>query len=300
MTGAPDNEQLAGMPSGSMRLIDWTSLQCHLTWVYEGPVFDCARTSRETTNDVSCWLMRRGRVELTTGGNRVTARKGEWAFVAAPTRTQKFSADAEILSVRFQLAWPSGDPLFARTQNQVFPAAQFPGLEKTAMRLLRLVRRHMPKVDANVQFEKCSLDVFLSVQNLLPAWQRAYVETMLALGHMPHRLTGVDERALQLVRTLDHHPLEESFAFVRFARDVGLTPQYLAGIFLRSYGMTPKRYLEHRRLEAARHALAHTSISVKAAAYSLGFRHESHFCAWFKQHEGRTPSDFRTTQGNGR
>ena len=51
--------------------------------------------------------------------------------------------------------------------------------------------------------------------------------------------------------------------------------------------------VERRRREAARHALEHTSASVKAVAFSLGFRYASHFCAWFKEGEDRTPTDFR-------
>lgn len=281
------------MPSGSMRFMDWSSLQFHLIRVYEGPVFEEARRGRYTSHEVSCWLVRKGRVELTTGRQRVVARPGEWAFVASPTRTQHFSADAEILSVYFHFAWPGDEPLFKRTINEVFAADRFPNLERTAVRLLQYMRRHMLKVDANLQFEKCALDVYLRTQALLPDWLGAYVEAMLELGHAPQRLTGLDERALQLVRELDRHPLAETFDETRFARSIGLSPQHLAGLFLHDYGATPRRYLERRRHEAARHALEHTSASVKAVAFSLGFRYESHFCAWFKQAEKCTPSEFR-------
>jgi AraC-like DNA-binding protein len=281
------------MPSGSMRFMDWSSLQFHLIRIYEGPVFEHARRGRYTSDKVSCWLVRQGRVELTTGRNRVVAKPGEWAFVASPTRTQAFSADAEILSVYFHFAWPGDEPLFNRSINQVFPAERFPALEKSAMRLLQLMRRHMPRVDANLQFEKCSLDVYLRTQALLPDWMRAYVETMLQLKHTPQRLVGLDERALQLVRELDRHSLAEPFDEFRVASSIGLSAAHLAGLFLRDYGATPRRYLDRRRREAARHALEHTSASVKAVAFSLGFRYESHFCAWFKQAEHCTPSEFR-------
>ena len=281
------------MPTGSMRFIDWSSLQFHLIWIYVGPVFPHARTGRYTDNEISCWLLKKGQVELCTGRNRVIAQPGEWAFVASPTRAQVFSADAEILSVHFHLAWPGGEPLFQRAKNEIFPAAQFPRLERSALQLLRLVRRHMPKLDANLQFERCSLDVYLRAQDLLPDWLRAYVDTMLALGHSPQRLAGLDERALQLVTALDRHPLAEPFNEAGFARGIGLSVPHLTDLFTKDYGVTPRRYLERRRREAAQHALAHTSASVKSVAFSLGFRYESHFCAWFRQHEQCTPSAYR-------
>ena len=276
-----------------MRFIDWSSLQSHLIRIYEGPVFESARNGRYTSNEISCWLVRKGRVELSTGRNRVVARPGEWAFVASPTRTQSFSADAEILSIYFHFAWPGDEPFFLRPTNEVFSATRFPNLERTAVRLLQLVRRHMLKVDANLHFEKCTLDASLRVQALLPDWLRAYIETMLELGHAPQRITGLDERVLQLVRELDRHPLAEPFDEGRFARTLGLSAQHLAALFLHEYGTTPRRYLERRRREAARHALEHTSASVKAVAFSLGFRYASHFCAWFKEGEDRTPTEFR-------
>jgi AraC-like DNA-binding protein len=281
------------MPAGTMRFIDWSSLQFHLIWIYEGPVFAHARTGRYTSNEVSCWLLRKGRVELTTGRTKVVARPGEWAFVAAPTRTQAFSNDAEILSVHFHLAWPGDEPLLPRTRNEVFPAERFPELERSALRLLQLVRRYIPKLDANLHFAPCSLDVYLRAQDLLPDWLHAYIGAMLALGYTPQRLSGLDERALQLVIALDRHPLIERFDEAAFARSVGLSPQHLVGLFLKDYGVTPRRYLERRRLEAARHALAHTSASVKSIGFSLGFRYESHFCAWFRQTEKCTPSAYR-------
>lgn len=297
MTNVPPAGELPTMPSGSMRFIDWSSLQFHLIRIYEGPVFEHVRKGRYTSNEVSCWLVRKGRVEITTGRARVVARAGDWAFVASPTRAQSFSADAEILSVYFHFAWPGDEPLFQRPTNEVFPSTRFPELERTAVKLLQFFRRRMTKVDANIQFERCALDVYLRTQALLPDWLRAYVATMLELGHAPQRITGLDERALQLVRELERHPLAEAFDEAKFARGIGLSAAHLAGLFLHDYGTTPRRYLDKRRREAARHALEHTAASVKAVAFALGFRYESHFCAWFKQAEGCTPTDFRKRGG---
>jgi AraC-like DNA-binding protein len=293
MSDAPKTKNRISLPSGMMRFIDWSSLQFHLIWIYEGPVLPFARKGEFTHNGVTCWLVRKGHVEVAAGRQSVPARPGQWVFVAAPTRKQSFSADAEILSIYFHLAWPGNAPLFERGKIEVFPASQFPNLEASAMRLLQFVRRHVDKVDANLQFEKCSFEIFLRTQELLPAWLRAYVECMLARGHAPLRITGMDERATQLVIALDRQPVSDPFDLDGFARRMGLSMRHLANLFCKEYGATPKFYLEKRRRDAARHALAHTSASVKSVAFTLGFRYESHFCAWFRRFEKCTPSVFR-------
>jgi AraC-like DNA-binding protein len=293
MCDAPKIQKLTSLPSGTMRFIDWSSLQFHLIWIYEGPVLPYARSGEFTHKGITCWLVRKGCVEVTTGRQCITIRPGQWVFVEAPTRKQSFSADAEILSIYFHLAWPGNEPLFERKKTEVFPASQFPYLEAPAMRLLQFVRRNINKVDANLRFEKCSFEVFLRTQELLPAWLRAYVECMLARGHTPLRLVGMDERATQLVIALDRHPLSEAFDLDGFARRLGLTTRHLAELFCKEYGVTPRCYFENRRRDAAKHALAHTSASVKSTAFTLGFRYESHFCAWFRRFEKCTPSMFR-------
>ena len=293
MTDAPRDNQLPFPPPGAMRFIDWSSLQSHLMWVYEGRVLPPALNAEFTHHGVTCWLMRKGRVEVAGGGQRVTAGAGQWVFVAAPARKQTFSADAEILSIYFHLAWPGDVPLFERKKTEVFPASQFPGLEAPAVRLLQFMRRNMDKTDYDLRFERCSFEVFLRTQELFPAWLRAYVGCMLARGHAPLRLVGRDDRATQLVIALDRQPLHEPFDFDGFARRMGLTARHLAELFCKDYGSSPRSYLEKRRWGAAKHAIAHTSASVKSVAFSLGFRQESHFCAWFRRFAKCTPSVFR-------
>ncbi len=293
MPDAPETKKPTSLPSGAMRFIDWSSLQFHLMWIYEGPVLPYVRNGEFTHSGVTCWLVRKGRVVVTTGGQSITVGPGNWVFVAAPTRRQCFSPDAEILSIYFHLAWPGNAPLFERKKTEVFPASQFPYLEAPAMRLLRFMRRNMRKTDFNLRFEECSFDVFLRTQELLPAWLRVYVKCMLARGRAPLRLTGMDERALQLVIALDRLPLSEPFDLDGFAKRMGLSTRHLVELFAREYGDTPRAYFEKRRRDAAKHALAHTSASVKSIAFTLGFRYESHFCAWFRRFEKCTPSVFR-------
>jgi AraC-like DNA-binding protein len=61
--------------------------------------------------------------------------------------------------------------------------------------------------------------------------------------------------------------------------------------------MTAQVWLERRRLEAARQRLTSEDTPLKEIAFTLGFRHPSHFTTWFKRHTGMTPTAFRVGRG---
>jgi AraC-like DNA-binding protein len=282
-----------------MRFGDWACLQSHLIWIYEGPVLPHVRHGTFTSPEISCWLVRKGQVHVSVRGRAVVGRSGEWIFVAADTRTQDFNPGTEILSVHFHLAWPGGEQLYARRDSIVFKTARYPALEAAAMRLLALVRRQVPKVDAHLQYEITDLRFFLDVHRAFPDWLCAYVDTMTGLGQVATRLAESDPRALQLASILDRHPLQQRFDLQQASAQFSLTPQHLTQLFLRNFGRSPRAYLRHRQRETARQMLAHTSASIKTVSYAVGFRHESHFCAWFKRLERSTPSQFRAAARGG-
>jgi len=64
-------------------------------------------------------------------------------------------------------------------------------------------------------------------------------------------------------------------------------------------GMTPKAYIDRRRLLEAKRLLAYSSLSVKEIAYSLGFDEPTNFNKFFRKHAGVTPNEFRCTQDPG-
>ncbi len=57
-------------------------------------------------------------------------------------------------------------------------------------------------------------------------------------------------------------------------------------------GLTPAQYLDEARFQKARRLLEHREISsVKAAAYSVGFRQVKHFSQNYKKRFGKLPSE---------
>lgn len=281
----------------TLRFRDWATVRYGLVWAYEGPVLPAARVGTYTNPDLSCWLVRRGHVILTTAGRAVTAREGDWAFVASPTRHQAFSRDAEILSLHVHFSWPGGEPVIEQKHNRVVPARDHPRLEKSALTLVRIVRRHFPRASAFLPDESCTLPLYLEVQNRLPLWLAAYLEAQAALGVHPRRLGLADDRVLQALADLDRQPLDRKFSERDWVARARLGRSQLNALFVHATGVTPRRYFERRRLETARRLLTHTRMSIKEIGIDLGFRHESHFSQWFHRREGRPPRRFRESAG---
>lgn len=276
-----------------LRFRDWAALRYWLVWAYEGPVLARAHEGIYTTPDISCWLIRRGKVELTTAGKTVTARKGQWVFVATPKRKQVFSKDAEILSLHVHFSWPGNESVIPQNQNIVLDAAEHPQLERTATPLVRMVKQHFPTATAFLPDEMCELPLFLQAQNQLPRWLAAYLAVQATLGVFPRRLEWDDDRLLDVFTELDRRPLGQKFCEVELVKNSGLGRSQLNALFVGVAGMTPRRYFERRRLEAARRLLEHTGMSMKEVAADLGFRYESHFSQWFKMRAGTSPSNWK-------
>ncbi len=272
---------------------DWSALRYSLVWAYDGPV--PARGHRGTFQqpDISCWLVRKGQVTVTAAGRSVTASPGQWIFVAIPTRHQVFSPDAEILSLHVHLSWPGGEPVIQQKSTCVFSAADHPALEHRALPLVRLVHRHFPTASAFLSDEPCTLPLYLEVQNHLPRWISAYLETQATHGVFPRRLDVDDNRLLQIWTELDRMPLSRKFSETSLIKTSPLGRSQFNALFKRASGMTPRRYFEQRKLEAARRLLTTPGVSLKEISADLGFRHGSHFSQWFKHLHGTPPSSLR-------
>ncbi|MFH1500197.1 MAG: helix-turn-helix domain-containing protein [Verrucomicrobiota bacterium] len=281
------------------RFQDWASVRHGLMWAYEGPVRPIGRRGTWTHADPSCWLLRKGTVTVTSPGRRITATAGQWVFVATPTRTQRFSDDAEILSVHFHFTWPGGEPVIEQPRTVVFAASEQPGLEKAALPLARLVARSFPEASAFLPAAPCTLPLYLRVQNLVPRWLEAYLEAQAWLGAHPRRAGELDDRVLAVLDELDRQPLDRKFSESALVERAGLGRSRLNALFTRAAGLSPRRYYERRRLEACERLLANTGLSLKEIAMDLGFGSESHFSHWFRSRKGTTPSAFRQQAASG-
>lgn len=74
---------------------------------------------------------------------------------------------------------------------------------------------------------------------------------------------------------------------------VNLSRSRMQTLFHDAFGMSPMRYLRHRRLERSRQLLLTTDLAIGAVATQTGFTDQFHFSRAFKSEFGSSPLSFR-------
>src|SRR5260370_38541805 len=88
---------------------------------------------------------------------------------------------------------------------------------------------------------------------------------------------GLPPHVLQRVRDYVETRLEDSISLRDLASTAGLSTSHLIRAFKQSEGMTPHRYLLHRRVRRAAGRLAETPLALSEVATASGFADHSHF-----------------------
>jgi AraC family transcriptional regulator len=77
------------------------------------------------------------------------------------------------------------------------------------------------------------------------------------------------------------------------AATCGLSEGHFHRAFRATTGATPLQHVNARRVEAAKHLLAGTALSIAVIAFKVGFVSASHFARVFRQATGGSPGDYR-------
>lgn len=80
---------------------------------------------------------------------------------------------------------------------------------------------------------------------------------------------------------------------VELSKIVKLPTDTLTREFWNTYGVSISEFLLNQRMAVACHTLVTTDLPLKKISYEVGYRHTSNFCAAFKRHFGRTPTEVR-------
>ena len=91
--------------------------------------------------------------------------------------------------------------------------------------------------------------------------------------------------------------LDRAHTMASLAREVGLSERHLHRRFVEAYGMTPRRYLIHLRLERAAELLRTTPLGVEKVARQVGCLSLVTFVRQFRRAFGHTPTEWRARHG---
>lgn len=75
---------------------------------------------------------------------------------------------------------------------------------------------------------------------------------------------------------------------------------YLSTLFSKQEGITIEKYVILQKIERAKELLSYGELTISEIAYQLGYSSVHHLSNQFKKVTGLTPSQFKTTQTNGR
>ena len=183
-------------------------------------------------------------------------------------------------------------------------------LERT--RVERLLGGALPAFDAERDFRINVSDAHLvdlgaasrsqAVQN--EPWGSLYVEGLsLTLAAYVYGRYGAARSAESesrlpptvtetLVAFIEDH-LDDNIGLSELAHQVGYSPDHLARMFKKSFGLPLYQYVLRRRVERAKVLLRDRSHSIAEVASVCGFATQSHFTVAFKARTGVTPGAFR-------
>jgi AraC family transcriptional regulator len=141
------------------------------------------------------------------------------------------------------------------------------------------------------------IDRFLQqVCDVLEA-QTRQLRTWLAMpsstAKRSHLRGGLSPAALRRVQLFVEANLGRTMHIHDLAARAALSPYHFARAFKTSAGMTPRAYVEHRRIEQAKQLLTTSSQPLAQVAVETGFGTQSRLTSTFKRRTGFTPGEFR-------
>lgn len=93
--------------------------------------------------------------------------------------------------------------------------------------------------------------------------------------------------------------LKQPITLSQIAEVAWLSTHHFLRLFKQTFHETPHQYLTRKRIERAKHLLAHTDLSVTDVCLEVGFESLGSFSWLFRRRVGVSPETFRLQNGNG-
>jgi AraC family transcriptional regulator len=122
---------------------------------------------------------------------------------------------------------------------------------------------------------------------------RAWLDVPSSPARRSHLRGGLSPAALRRVQLFVEANLDRAIHLGDLAERAGLSPFHFARAFKTSAGMTPRAFIELRRIARAKELIGGSTQPLAAVAVESGFATQSRLTTAFKRHTGFTPAEYR-------
>lgn len=131
----------------------------------------------------------------------------------------------------------------------------------------------------------------------LASWDKR-MESLCAeiIEQMTPRDSGAYSKVISDVCAYIDANLSEDLSLDQLAMRFHVSASNLRRLFRSEIGMTPKEYVDGRRVLAAKHMLREQDLQIQEIARQLGFQYSQSFIAFFRAMEKVTPGEYRARQ----
>ncbi|WP_395737648.1 helix-turn-helix domain-containing protein [Prosthecobacter sp.] len=269
----------------------WHTLHYEWLWVYRAPVPQCGVWSPEIPVPAGVFFVEQGEVRIQADGKEILVPRGHAFFSSPHLRRHWFAPGTRLLSVSLRSQWPDGTSLFRNALNF---ASAAPALHKATQQLFASIHGARKSVTYRqaIAASACSAIVWAAREAAFSAWFVVWLETLQQLGVQPVLQARASRRRVdQLVAWLQSLPPDHTIPSLPPGFPIGIRR---AGQLLQQHlGIGLRTFMERRRVDLARERVMADRDTLKEIAFALGFRHASHFTAWFRRHTGVSPSAYR-------
>lgn len=278
------------MPKTTLPYELWSRSKLHLLWVREVALLPRFSGIVLHPNTYCAWKLRTGEATVRIKDNKLRAWPGEWMILPPCARYQHFSKGSTWLSISFKIRWQGGEPLWDIKDGAVIPDAGHPGLQAKTADLIEATRVFN---QPHLIYLEVDFSAFLSIHARFLDWLHELFLSNQREGEVSRPCGPTDTRIEEMVQLLEGWPVEQKYDAAKLAARLRLSTSQIDRLFQEHLRMTPRRFLNHRRLDRARYLLSRKDLEIKQVAYECGFQGPAQFSIWFRKHQRTSPSDYR-------